>query len=389
MNGRERWLRTLRRQPVDRVPISPLIYANAVYEMFDYRPDIDNFPDPANFDLIEKCVEYCDCFGFDIGHILGNVWDMYAFSLHRDQTVTRAWDNWDVTVADARQGNAKRRTITIRTPQGDLSHVEQFQQISTYMVVWATKKHMIQTRHDFEIFRQYSPPADFMDCRLISRAREAVGDKGIVFPGLAGVFNTLNFFRQLEAIMMDPLLDEGFYREMAEYFLARQMERVPKIAAAGADAIEVAGNLATGAVGPEFFQKYVLGYEQRLLEAIRRAGVFTGYHNCGDAAKIMHLYNHMDIDCWGYLTPPPFGDVDLDQALRVMRPDMVLRGNIDHLQFLPQARPDQIKAKVRELLEKVKPRGHWVLSTTDFWIEHVPYQNIRALAEAGMEYGQY
>ena len=33
------------------------------------------------------------------------------------------------------------------------------------------------------------------------------------------------------------------------------------------------------------------------------------YHNCGDAQLIMHLYNDMEIDMWGYLTGAPFGDV--------------------------------------------------------------------------------
>ena len=51
----------------------------------------------------------------------------------------------------------------------------------------------------------------------------------------------------------------------------------------------------------------------------------------------MHLYNQLDIDVWGYLTPPPFGDVDLDKALQVIRPDLVLRGNIDQVEFLVKA----------------------------------------------------
>jgi uroporphyrinogen-III decarboxylase len=103
----------------------------------------------------------------------------------------------------------------------------------------------------------------------------------------------------------------------------------------------------------------------------------------------MHLYNQLDIDVWGYLTPPPFGDVDLDEALRVIRPDLVLRGNIDQVEFLVKASPEDIRVKVRELTEKVKPRGNWILSTTDFFLDGVPYGNIEAFAEAGREFGPY
>jgi hypothetical protein len=303
--------------------------------------------------------------------------------------VTRAWDNWDVTVADERKGDQKRRTVTIRTPKGELRHVENYRKTSPHMVVWAIDEYLIKTRQDFDTFRQYCPPQDAMDCRMITRAKEAVGDKGVVFSGTQGAFNTLNAFRRLDDILMDPLMDEVFYREMIQFFLEWLIRRVPKWVEAGADGIEIGANLAGSGVGPEFFTRYVMEYENRLLGEIHRTGAFTGYHNCGDAAKVMHLYNEMEIDFWGYLTPPPFGDVVLDDALRVMRPDMVLRGNVDQVEFLPKATPDQVRRKVRDLLLRVVPRGNWILSTTDFWIDSVPYDNIMAFAEAGKEYGQF
>jgi uroporphyrinogen-III decarboxylase len=160
-----------------------------------------------------------------------------------------------------------------------------------------------------------------------------------------------------------------------------------KLIEAGAGAVEITGNMATSAVGPGFFEQYVLDYENSLAKGVHNAGAFTVYHNCGDAAKIMHLYNRMDIDVLGYLTPPPFGDVALDQALRVMRPDMVLRGNIDQVEFMNKATPGEVRDRVKEVLLKVKPRGNWILSTTDFFFDGTPYENIQAFAEAGREFG--
>jgi uroporphyrinogen-III decarboxylase len=155
------------------------------------------------------------------------------------------------------------------------------------------------------------------------------------------------------------------------------------------EVIEMAGNLATSAVGPQFYRDYVLEYEQRLVDAIHEMGALVIFHNCGDAAKIMHLYNEMDIDCWGYLTPQPFGDVDLGEALRVMRPDMALRGNVDQVEFMVKASPQEVEDRVRALLHQVKPRGNWILSTTDFFFDGTPYENIMAFADAGREFGAY
>jgi uroporphyrinogen-III decarboxylase len=216
-----------------------------------------------------------------------------------------------------------------------------------------------------------------------------VGDKGLVDANTGGVFTYLAAFRKLDQAYVDPVEDEGFYREMMEYLLERTIRRDRKMVEAGADVIEVAGHLVGSMAGPVFAARYVMEYEKRLIDAIRQTGVPVIFHNCGDAAKVMHLYNDLPINCWGYLTPPPFGDVDVDEALRVMRPDMALRGNVDQVEFLRSATPQQVKDRVRELLSKTKQRGNWILSTTDFPFDGTPYENIRAFGDAGREFGVY
>ena len=176
---------------------------------------------------------------------------------------------------------------------------------------------------------------------------------------------------------------------MMEYFLQRTIRRDRKMVEAGADIIEVAGHLVGSMAGPRFAAAYVMEYERRLIQAVRDMGALVIFHNCGDAAKVMHLYNDLAINCWGYLTPPPLADVDLNEALRVMRSDMALRGNIDQVEFMRTATPAEVKQRVKEVLDKVKPRGNWILSTTDFFFDGTPYANIQAFADAGREYGRY
>jgi uroporphyrinogen-III decarboxylase len=390
VNGRDRLLKTLRGQPVDRVPIAPFLYYNNVYEMFDFKPDIETFFDPPDFDPIAKLVEYCDYFGFDVLHTLGSVWDFHtAYNSTHDRSFALAWDNWDVTISDARKGDQKHRRVTVQTPEGEITWAEEYKSTSTYLVVSAPVEYPIKSKRDFELVQKYAPPPDNMDTRLISRAKDAVGDKGLVTTCMHGAFNQLAQYRSLENLMMDPMLDEGFYRQMMDWSVETVLTRVQKIMEIGTDVIEMAANLAGSGVGPKFYANYVLEYESRLIDAIHGLGALVIFHNCGDAAKIMHLYNEMGMDCWGYLTPPPFGDVDLPEALRVIRPDMALRGNIDQVEFMIKASPEQVRERVHEVLVKVKPRGNWILSTTDFFFDGTPYENIMAFAEAGHQYGGY
>jgi uroporphyrinogen decarboxylase len=381
MTGRERLLKTFRREAVDRVPVSPFLAQNNVYEFFRYVPSIEQYSDPTDFDLIRGMNYYCAHFGFDALNNFGSVHDAYA--------VDKPGETWDVHVAREGSNDSQRKTITIRTPGGELRQIEEFRRASRHMIVSAITEYLIKSRRDFDLFARYAPPPENVDCRLLRRAKECIGEAGLVVACIYGAFNTLNMYRQLDEIMMDPITDEPFYRAMMEYFVDRLIRQDRRMVEAGADVVEIGANLATSAVGPKFFERFVLDYENRVARDIRKAGVFTIYHNCGDARKIMRLYNQLEIDVWGYLTPPPFGDVILDEALQILRPDLILRGNIDQVEFLVRASPEDIRTKVRELLEKVKPRGNWILSTTDFFVDGVPPRNIAAFAEAGREFGAY
>jgi hypothetical protein len=72
-----------------------------------------------------------------------------------------------------------------------------------------------------------------------------------------------------------------------------------------------------------------------------------------------------------------------------MPKSITLSGNIDQIEFLKTAKPSQIHEKVRDVLEKAKKRGNFILSTTDYFGEQTPQENVAALAEAGMKYGNY
>jgi hypothetical protein len=342
---------------------------------------MDSFCDPPDFDVSQKYVEYCDHFGFDVLHACGYVLDAW--------TLDKPGENWDVTVTEEGGGEAKRKILQVITPGGRLRQTEDWRRNSKYMFVWAVGEHLIKTKEDFRLVQKYAPPSDRIDCRVITRARAAVADKGMVDQPIHGVFNTLSQFRKLDDLFMEPIADEGWYREMMEFTVGWLIRQCKGMIAAGAELFDYGGNMATSAVGPRFFEKYVLEYEQRVIAAIHQAGALVNYHNCGDAAKIMHLYNRLGIDSLGYLTPPPYGDVDLDQALKVLVPEMALRGNIDQVDFMVRAKPNEVRERVRELLHKVKPRGNWILSNTDFFFDGTPYENIHAFAQAGLDYGVY
>lgn len=389
MTGKERILKTFKGEKVDRVPICPFLHFNSVYRYFDTPPQKQNWRRNLEWEAI-KAIEVADHFGFDHLH------RMAAPYTHVYNEASSSDGKWIVEVDFKKIGNRDTEITTIRTPEKELRQVREYDQTSRYTYVEAITEYLIKEKNDFDQFVKYQPSFEEGTYRAIKnefenfgRAKKALGDKGVIVGFAGGAFNMLNNYRNLELIMMEPYTDKGFYMAMIEYFIDRIFQIIEKLVVHGVDIIETGGNLATGGVGEKFFSENVLEYEKDIADKIHSFGIYDIYHNCGDADKIMHLYNEMGINAWGYITPPPFGDVDLDRALEIMNKEMVLFGNIDQVEFMKNSTPKQIEERVEEVLEKAKKRGNFILSTSDWWTDDMPYENITALSVAGHKFGKY
>jgi hypothetical protein len=388
MTGRERILKTFKKERIDRVIINPFIWYNLVFRYFNIPPEKQNWR--GNNYLAEETIEVEKYFGIDHLHRL-------AFPRHVYNEKSSNNGKWIVEV-EFKEINGRDTEITIiRTPEKKLRQVKKFDQTSRYTNIEAIEEYYIKDKDDFNQFIKYQPPFEEViypeikdEFKNLEKSKKLLGDEGVtVAEVFGGAFNNLNMYRKLEDIMMDPYYDLGFYKSMVEYFSERSYKIYEKFVEHGADIIEIGANLANGSVGEKFFKEYVIEHEIEHLKKIHSLGVFDIYHNCGDADRIMHLYNDMGINAWGYLTPPPYGDVDLDKALKIINKEMILIGNIDQIDFLVKATPEDIKEKVRQVLEKVKHRGNFILSTTDWVFDDTPFENIKAFTEAGIEYGVY
>ncbi len=372
MTGRERLLNTIEGRETDRVPVSPFIWSNTIGEFFGSE----------SVDMVEKGIEVYRHFGFDVFLRTCNVGAL---------TDEKSCDskNWRVTETTVQTGEKKwETTTTVRTPERELTQRMGLCRITPYEVVQAQSEYFIKEEKDFEQFVKYQPPVPQADCGAVRRARELLGDDGIAAPWIQGAFNSLGMMRKLEDLLMDPYENESLFEGMCEYFPSRMREAARQLTAAGADVICAGGNMATATmVGPSFFREHLLALETEHCQKIRAMGVHYLYHNCGDAAALLPYYSDIGMSVYESMTPPPYGDTELSAALTVIDHGIALCGNLDQVSFLREASPEQVRERTRGILELAKPRGRFILGTTDYLSEGTPEENIRAFAEAGVEYG--
>jgi hypothetical protein len=381
MTGRQRLLNALSGKDTDRICVSPWIYNNFIFEHFGHEPkSMDDFYFGNGFDIDKNTIRVYEHYGFDLINRLGSVWDIYR---------EKSAKNWEVKVEFLDKGRIQSEITTIRTPKKTLRQVKDIKQISKYTFVEAIIEYFIKDKDDFENFANYQPLFN-IDCSRIFRARELTGDNGVVFACMHGAFNTLNMYRRLDDMMMDPLLDEGFYRSMLHHFTSRSKAMIKESLKHGADVFNMAINMATAtAVGVDYFNRFILEYETELMDEIHIGGALVCSHNCGDGMGLIDTYNKMPIDAYETMTPPPFGDMDFDMALEKFDRRICLMGNIDQVEFMMKAEPGQVYQRVKEIIIKAKQRGNFILTTSDWLFDGTPKDNVRAFVEAGLEYGSY
>jgi len=373
MTGRERIVQVLKGEKVDRIPVVPFIFNNFINEFYN----------SCDADPVEKGIEIYKHFGFDIILRTCNVFD-YLSEAACDSK------NWQVTETREDEGNQWNMTTVIKTPERELTQKKRYSRATENEVVEAVVDYYIKEEADFEQFVKYQPTVPQYDCSIIRKARELLGEDGIAAPWAQGAFNSVSFYRKLDDLIVDPYINREFFNEMILYFSDRMQDTISQFAAAGADMVCCGGNVGNATmVGPRFFKEFILPHEIRFTKKVKDMGLFYLYHNCGDASLLLQYYSKIKMNVYESLTAPPYGDTLLEDALEKIGKDIVLCGNIDQIDFLKKASEEEIYQEVKRVLEMVKPRGNFILGTTDYFSEGTPYNNIQAFARAGLEYGRY
>jgi uroporphyrinogen decarboxylase len=371
ISRREELLRTFRQEPIDRIPVSPFIHVNHVKEFFCSQ----------DVDCVIRTPEVYSAYGFDLIH--RNCSPAY-------DSLGPSSPDWDVEVTRTENGRDAATRTRIRTPRGELCCREVLNWVYEYDAESSLVEYPIQSIADFELFQAFQPPVGEADVSAVRRAREAVGDDGVVAPWIQGAFNLLAiYYRKVDDLLTDALLEPEFYQRMMEHFQQRYMAFVRQVIDAGADVLSYAGNVANGKmVSKDFFLAHIWPYEKRFIDWIQAQGVPVLYHNCGYARGLLPLYPGLGLRAYESLTPPPYGDTVLEEAVRAFGRGTTLLGGIDQLDLLRKGTIGQIREETKRVLDTVRGRCSFILGTTDYFNENTPREKILALSEAGRRYGR-
>lgn len=380
MTSRERLLITLRGGIADRVPVAPFVQEEYLAYCYPHKTKLDRV-----IDAVE----------------LANELDFDLMAKHRALETPRfllhSYPNWELRRSETRDADRIRRRLEIVTPSRTLVQEETGPEsgAATSGVRFMVTRHLLQDTDDVAAFLEHLPGLNDTDLRemyeIAATWSGIMGERGVLAPwGFAGVFNFCCDLCGMEDFYTMPYEDESRYRALMDGIAVAQAAGAAALAGTAVDCIGMQGHMAGGATtSPDYFREFVMPYERRVVEAIHDAGKFSVYHNCGSARNLYSNYREIGMTVWETVSEPPRGDNRLAEAKAVLGDRICLLGNLDQVEFLKHATPQQVAARAREIIEVGKTGGRFIFSTSDYLENDTPRENVVAMIAAAKEAGGY
>lgn len=150
---------------------------------------------------------------------------------------------------------------------------------------------------------------------------------------------------------------------------------------AGSDLLHCGDSLAScDVISPADYEEWAFPYERKVIQAWKAYGAKTLLHICGDSSKVLHLYADTGAD-----VIEVDHKVDLAYARQVLGDRTCVIGNIDPVTVLLQSTPEKVRSIAESCLE-IGAGGGYILGSGCVVSRITPLENVRAMVQAAREH---
>jgi len=155
------------------------------------------------------------------------------------------------------------------------------------------------------------------------------------------------------------------------------------------------GTQTSTLVSPEIHEQLVRPYYRRRFQAVRQMLNDVGnfdckimYHSCGAAYPMMTGLVEDGMEIFDPLQPLEV----ISEPWRLKQDfgaHTAFLGGINVQSTLPRGTPEDVRAEVRQRIKEMAPGGGYILAPAHRMLPDIPFRNIKAMYEAGEEFGYY
>lgn len=377
MTSRQRLLAAARREPVDMIPLSPRVgYAVRYHCGSETLPAMLRLKEHYDYDpfltVSGQDLPLADAFGtFN-----------YAPGVNVDMTITD-------------EGSKRIVDRTIHTPDGNMHEVQ----------VMANPGHSEYGCSPDPVHREYmiKGPDDLAKVKhLIAPVNKSLADEYHNWQAIAGeealvrawIYGPLGYqagkLMSAEDLMMNYLTDREFVVELVEMFRERMHEQTRAMLEQGVRYFYSSWYAHSLSVGwsPAIFGEWFLPMIKEHVDLIHSYDGIVDYYDDGNCMGILEMLLEAGVDVLETCNPPPVGQFDLAEAMKICAGKMTLMGYVDLIYVLQRGTVEDVRKQVQEACRICGSEGSFILGTSDSIRENTPLENIDAYFRYGREYGR-
>ena len=216
----------------------------------------------------------------------------------------------------------------------------------------------------------------------IDRVLEKAGDEYSVHGEVRAPFdhflNLIGMQEGLCGLMDDPWKCLAIMEETTKWSVALALAQVRR----GAAAIKVSSPYTGSAfLSRGMYSDFILPFESRLAKAVTEAGASIYTHTCGAIGDRLDLIRQAGVSGIECLDPPPLGDVDIDQAVELLRGEIFIKGNIDPVNTLLRGDARTVEKEVSTVLNAADRTSGFILSSACSIAPSAPPDNIKRMVD--------
>ncbi|MCL2700848.1 MAG: uroporphyrinogen decarboxylase family protein [Phycisphaerae bacterium] len=215
--------------------------------------------------------------------------------------------------------------------------------------------------------------------------------EGIVVGAWVGhMYESAWQIRGYEEFLTDMLTQPAWAHAMLERVIETKAERCRRLAEAGVDVLQCGDDVASQRAlmfEPAMWREFMLSRWRKVWAAAHAAnpGVHVWYHSDGDITAIIGELIEAGVNILNPLQPEC---LDVDAVFAEFGGRVAFDGVMGTQSTMPWGTPADVKARVKEIIQKYGQNGGLFVTPTHILEPEVPLANIDAFADACREYGQ-
>jgi hypothetical protein len=330
---------------------------------FVYAPNYWQwFAHQQNHGLLPPAIEGCQS---QLEMIQRMGLDVFSRNIYCDQQ--RGWwggladDEWtgvDFSICETSDGHDRIMEKTYRTRAGTLMERQRYLFGSSTLV--QEKFAVDDFGHQFDILAELVQARRYRFVRSrFESAQRAVGDLGIVVAG--EVHSPLKMLHVLVGAQDTTYLLADHPERTAEILALHeeaQLDLIRQMVSSGVRAVMSMDNLDTAFHPPRYVEAYSASFYERASHLCHEHGSLFFIHACGQQRKNLRLIASLGVDGLEGVAFPPFGDVELDEAMQLSGDRLIITGGISAKEFTQLQTREQVFEYVRTLFDRLRPYAH-------------------------------